>query len=95
MENQSDVIRAANIYPFVLGVEGYPGKLFSTAGSLGLSTFDTEDRSAQAMQNVPHGRCLSGVWHSIAVILRLCTARRLELEGHLSSVNCAFVGTAM
>jgi hypothetical protein len=42
MENQSDGIRAANIYSFILGVEGYPRRFFSIAGSLGLSVFDTE-----------------------------------------------------
>jgi hypothetical protein len=89
-------IPAANIYSFILDVEGYPGTFFSIAGSVGLIWL----RYRRPDLKRPYKAFLPAVAfqiaHSIAVIFAPFVPREgLNWKQHLSAVSYAFVGTAM
>jgi hypothetical protein len=89
-------IPAANIYSFILDVEGYPGHIFSVAGSLGLLWL----RFKRPDMNRPYKAFLPAVVlqaiNSVAVILAPFVPREgLNWKQHLFQVSYAFVGTTM
>jgi hypothetical protein len=90
------IIPAANIYSFILDVEGYPGQFFSIASSLGLIWL----RYKRSDLNRPYKAFLPAIGfqtiHSIALIFAPFVPREdLNWRQHLSEVSYAFVGTAM
>jgi hypothetical protein len=89
-------IPAANIYSFILDVEGYPGQFFSIAGCLGLLWL----RYKRPDLHRPYKAFLPAVavqvLISIAVIFAPFVPREgLDWKQHLSQVSYAFVGTAV
>jgi hypothetical protein len=89
-------IPAANIYSFILDVEGYPGQFFSIASSAGLIWL----RFKRPDLRRPYRAFLPAVGfqvvHSISVIFAPFVPREgLNWRQHLSAISYAFVGTAM
>lgn len=89
-------IPAANIYSFILDVEGYPGSFFSIASCVGLIWL----RYKRPDLKRPYKAFLPAVGfsivHSISIILAVFVPREgLNWRQHLSAISYAFVGTSM
>jgi hypothetical protein len=89
-------IPAANIYSFILDVEGYPGSFFSIASGVGLIWL----RYKRPDLNRPYTAFLPAVGisvvHSISVVLAVFIPRKgLNWRQHLSAISYAFVGSSM
>jgi hypothetical protein len=89
-------IPAANIYSFILDVEGYPGQFYGIAASLGLIwlRYKRPDLRRPYKAFLPAVALQSA--HSVAVIFGPFVPREgLNWRQHLSAVSYAFVGTSM
>jgi hypothetical protein len=89
-------IPAANIYSFILDVEGYPGTFFSIASSVGLIWLRYKRSDLKRPYKAFLPAVALQVAHSIAVIFAPFVPREgLNWKQHLSAVSYAFVGTAV
>lgn len=89
-------IPAANIYSFILNVEGYLGSFFFIASGVGLIWL----RYTRPDLNRPYKAFLPAVGflivHSISVLLAVFIPRAgLNWRQYLSAISYAFVGTSM
>lgn len=89
-------IPAANVYSFILDVEGYPGTIFAMAGSVGLLWLRYKSPDLQRPYKAFLPAVVFQVLHSVAVILAPFVPREgLSWRQHLSAISYAFVGTAV
>jgi hypothetical protein len=89
-------IPAANIYSFILDVEGYPGQFFSIASSAGLIWLRFKRPDLKRPYRAVLPAVAFQILHSISVIFAPFIPREgLNWREHLSAVSYAFVGTAM
>jgi hypothetical protein len=89
-------IPAANIYSFILDVEGYPGQFFSIASSAGSIwlRFKRPDLRRPYKAFLP--AVAFQIIHSLSLIFAPFVPRKgLDWRQHLSAISYAFVGTAM
>lgn len=89
-------IPAANIYSFILDVEGYPGSFFSIATCVGLIWL----RCKRPDLKRPYKAFLPAVgfsiMHSLSVILAVFVPREgLNWREHVNAISYAIVGTSM
>jgi hypothetical protein len=89
-------IPAANIYSFILDVEGYPGQFFSIASSAGLIWL----RLKRPDLKRPYRAFLPAVGFQVVQSIFVIFAPFVPREGldwgqHLAAVSYAFVGIAM
>jgi hypothetical protein len=89
-------IPAANIYSFILDVEGYPGQFFSIASSAGLIWLRLKRPDLKRPYRAFLPAVAFQILHSISVIFAPFVPREgLDWRQHLFAVAYAFVGTTM
>lgn len=89
-------VPAANIYSFILDVEGYPGHIFSIAGAAGLLWLRYKRPDLQRPYKAFIAAVVLQLLYSIAVLFAPFVPQKgLDWREHLASVTYAFVGTAV
>jgi len=89
-------IPAANIYSFILDVEGYPGQFFSIASSAGLIWLRVKRPDLRRPYKAFLPAVAFQILHSFSVIFAVFVPREgLGWWEHLGAISYAFVGTAI